>query len=83
MGCCQSYILDTDALSSQQCTLTEAGCDENFNDVPLSSNTSPMRFNIIQESFKLQTTHLTNYTISPKSSYSKKNIELAFLFKSL
>lgn len=78
MGCCNSNKLDTE-ISFLYTPTMQAECDERFNEIPLSSNQSPLHFAIVQEekesTFRLSYEN-TNFSNIP---HTKSNLEMAFL----
>ena len=81
MGCCNTIAMETEIIISQLNTIVTGECSEKFNDIPLSSQTSPLKFNLVQEDdFKNTTTRLSCETMSSSSiPYSRLSIEMAFV----
>lgn len=84
MGCCQITNIETEAIFTQVNSLTQQDCDDNFNEVPLSSSASPLRFRMAQEEHQYATTR-QSYELTNNSNYpyTKHNLELAFVYNRL
>ena len=79
MGCCQSDNLGTEIIFSQANTLDEVEGCENFQEIPLSSSSSPLKYSLIQEVAKSSTIRLSyETTVSSSIPNSRLSLELSF-----
>ena len=84
MGCCQSNKQEPEITILITPTLPQFEFDEKFNEVPLSSNQSPMHYSLFQEDRNCTSDRLTyentNFSNMP---YTKLSLELAFVCSKL
>ena len=80
MGCCQSNHLESEITILYTPTLPQFEFDEKFNEVPLSSSQSPLRFYLFQEDRNCTSDRLTDEnTILSNIPHTKLSLELAFV----
>ena len=80
MGCCQATKSETEVLITQNYTYPQAECEEKFNDIPLSSQQSPLHFVLAQEDQQNSTYRLSYETTNHSNvPYTKLSLELAFI----
>ena len=81
MGCCQINKVESELTFSHMNSLAGIDCEDKFNEIPLSSQPSPMKFELIQEERQNSTVRLsyeaTNFS---SNNYLKTSLELAFLY---
>jgi hypothetical protein len=80
MGCCQTNKLETEVDFTQINTLPQLDCEDKFNEISLSSHSSPLKFAIIQEELQYSSMRIsyetTNFSNNP---YTKLSLEMAFV----
>ncbi|OMJ67027.1 hypothetical protein SteCoe_35914 [Stentor coeruleus] len=80
MGCCKSTRIDSELIFTQINTSPDIVCEDAFNEIPLSSQPSPMRFALAQEERQNSTLRLSYETTTFSSiPYPKLSLELAFV----
>jgi hypothetical protein len=80
MGCCQTNKLEPEIVLTQINTLPHINEDEGFNELPLSSNQSPLQFGLVHEDPQYTMMRIsyetTNFSNVP---YTKSSLEMAFV----
>lgn len=80
MGCCQSGSIGNDLEFSQVNTVEEEGCSGQFEEVPLSSKSSPLKFLIFQEEAQKSLARLSYETTGTLNlPQTRTSLELAFV----
>jgi hypothetical protein len=81
MGCCQVSRVESEITFTQLNSITGIEAEERFNEIPLSSQPSPLKFELIQEERQNSTVRMsyeaTNFS---NNNYLKTSLEMAFIY---